>query len=228
MSVTHHSKSIFLRRHSGYTSAPVTTMALVARRWNLMEPLRAFAQSGRPVWGTCAGLIFLAGAAINVKQGGQELVGGLDVEVARNFFGAQINSFETHLPAPAAIRGIKDAMPADQPADTFRAVFIRAPAVTKVGPDVDVLAEYSLTADERAEDASRPEKVIVAVRQGSLMATAFHPEVTNDGRWHAMFADMVSASCAKLGRAALKAKALSNGVELVKPKDVPKPLPVIE
>lgn len=115
------------------------------------------------------------------KQGGQKLIGGLDVEVSRNFFGAQINSFETDLTPPAA-------MP-DRETGPCRALFIRAPAILEAGPNVEVLSEYTLTEDERAK--SGRDKVIVAVREGVLMATAFHPELTTDIRWHAMFVEMV-------------------------------------
>jgi len=76
-------------------------MANVAERWGLIEELRAFHSKGKPIWGTCAGLIFLAkDIGSGAKQGGQKLIGGLDVTVNRNFFGAQINSFETYIPAP--------------------------------------------------------------------------------------------------------------------------------
>ena len=208
-----------------------TTMALVARRWGLIEPLREFAGKGRPVWGTCAGMIFLANAAVaGTKEGGQELIGGLDIGVSRNFFGAQINSFETRLPAPPSLQSVQRGVPRDNIKETFRAIFIRAPAVMHVGKDVEVLGEYKLTDEERAEDASRPEKVVVAVRQGSLLATAFHPEVTDDRRWHALFVDMVSASAAKLGKAGESADAkqlAETDAHLVAPKDVPKPLPII-
>lgn len=115
-------------------------MALVAERWGLIPELRQFSAGGKPVWGTCAGLIFLADRATSMKEGGQVLLGGLDCLVQRNFFGAQINSFETALPAPPCLR--QQATPAQQPgaaagaapADTFRAMFIRAPAITEAGP----------------------------------------------------------------------------------------------
>jgi len=166
-----------------------TTMANIARRFDLFDPLREFQNSGRCVWGTCAGLIFLAERLQGgEKQGGQELLGGLDVSVNRNFFGSQIDSFETHIPWIAgAAEGNGDASP-------FRAVFIRAPAIMESGPGVEVLAKYTLPAEKRAkligtahEDVK---EVIVAVRQGKLLATSFHPEITADTRWHKMFVDM--------------------------------------
>lgn len=95
--------------------------------------------------------------------------------MSRNFFGAQVNSFETQLPAPGGVR-------AHGGADTFRAVFIRAPAVLEAGGNVEVLAEYKLTEAE-AEKAGGRGSVAVAVREGPLLATAFHPELTSDLRW---------------------------------------------
>jgi len=142
-----------------------TTMGLVAERWGLVEPLRAWVHGGRPTWGTCAGMILLAERATGQKQGGQPLIGGLDVTVNRNYFGRQIDSFETTL----IVAGFD---PPECPA-----VFIRAPGITEVGPEVEVLAEL-------------PESVIVAVRQGVILATAFHPELTPDVRWHELFLTM--------------------------------------
>jgi 5'-phosphate synthase pdxT subunit len=163
-----------------------TTMALVAERWGLLPELRAFARAGRPVWGTCAGMIFLAERAERTKQGGQELMGGLDITVSRNFFGNQQHSFEALLKAPEPLR----ALGGD---DTFRAVFIRAPVVLQAGPGVEVLARCPV-AEGRAAGAGAAEDeegVIVGVRSGPLMATAFHPELTSDARWHQLFVDMV-------------------------------------
>ncbi|KXZ56706.1 hypothetical protein GPECTOR_1g636 [Gonium pectorale] len=171
-----------LLRESLAASGESTTMALVAERWGLIPELQSFAKAGKPVWGTCAGMIFLAEAAEGQKKGGQALLGGLDITVSRNFFGAQVNSFETRLPAPECVKGFGST-------DDFRAVFIRAPAVLSTGPDVEVLAEYTLTPEEAAQHGR--EKVIVGVRKGVLMATAFHPELTTDIRWHQAFVDMV-------------------------------------
>eukprot|EP00850_Spirogloea_muscicola_P020046 SM000206S06255 [mRNA] locus=s206:51062:52597:- [translate_table: standard] len=168
-----------------------TTMANVAERSGLTPELRRFRESGRPVWGTCAGLILLAARATGQKEGGQALLGGLDVTVSRNFFGSQINSFETELPALQALAEQGSSEP-------FRAIFIRAPAVTSMGPSVEVLAEVELPEDfVRLEaDTKDPEgqscsRVAVAVRQGDLLATAFHPELTADLRWHKLFIGMV-------------------------------------
>lgn len=159
-----------------------TTMALIADQWKLTPELKAFADGGNPIWGTCAGMIFLANRAVGQKQGGQKLLGGLDIEVSRNFFGAQINSFETQLPAPTCVKDYGGT-------DDFRAMFIRAPAVLHVGPGVEVLAKYKLTEEERASQGLQD--VAVAVRHGVLMATAFHPELTKDTRWHQLFVDMI-------------------------------------
>ena len=145
-----------------------TTMANIARRWNLFEPLRDFQAKGGAVWGTCAGLIFLADRiGAGAKQGGQELLGGLDVTVDRNFFGSQIDSFETSLPCD---------IPGDDSLDkNFRALFIRAPAILSAGPDVEVMASYTLPAEKRTQRGDGLEKIIVAVKQKQLMATSFHP-----------------------------------------------------
>ncbi|XP_077225364.1 pyridoxine biosynthesis 2 isoform X3 [Tasmannia lanceolata] len=128
------------------------------------------------------------------KSGGQDLVGGLDCTVHRNFFGSQLQSFETELSVPELVA--KEGGPA-----TFRCVFIRAPAILKAGPDVEVLADYpvpleklicSKSVDESQEEKLRSEeKVIIAVKQGNLLATAFHPELTADTRWHSFFLKMV-------------------------------------
>lgn len=148
-----------------------TAMALVAERWGLVEPLRAWVRSGRPVWGTCAGMILLADRADGQKQGGQTLIGGLDVTVNRNYFGRQTESFVTEVDAPQL-----GAEPAP-------AVFIRAPAITALGPRVEALAHL---------EGKEGETITVAARQGSILATAFHPELTDDVRWHQYFLEMVA------------------------------------
>ncbi|NDJ79018.1 MAG: pyridoxal 5'-phosphate synthase glutaminase subunit PdxT [Chloroflexi bacterium] len=134
-----------------------TTIGKLAVRFDLLEPLRAFAQT-KPVWGTCAGMIVLA------KDIGrdQPLLGVIDITVNRNAFGRQVDSFETNLSVP------------ELGADPFHAVFIRAPLVTGVHDGVQVLA--------RLGDGG-----IVAVRQGHWLATAFHPELTPDDRFHRYF-----------------------------------------
>lgn len=149
-----------------------TTMGLIAERWGLVEPLRAWVRQARPIWGTCAGMILLAERATGQKQGGQPLLGGLDVTVNRNYFGRQVDSFETNLAVTAL---------GDPP---VHAVFIRAPAITEIGPGVESLATVP------GRDG---ESLHVAVRQGSILATAFHPELTVDLRWHEFFARIVHA-----------------------------------
>ncbi|KAJ1396161.1 Pyridoxal 5-phosphate synthase subunit PdxT/SNO [Sesbania bispinosa] len=172
-----------------------TTMAKLAEYHNLFPALREFVQMGKPVWGTCAGLIFLANKATGQKSGGQELVGGLDCTVHRNFFGSQIQSFEAELSVPELTS--KEGGP-----ETFRGVFIRAPAILEVGPEVQVLAAYPVPSnrlsspdssiDDKKENAEEESKVIVAVRQGNILATAFHPELTADTRWHSYFLKMAN------------------------------------
>ena len=149
-----------------------TSMGLIAERWGLVEPLRAWVHGGHPTWGTCAGMILLANQAIHQKQGGQPLLGGLDVTVDRNYFGRQVDSFEADLTAP--ILG----------SEPFRAVFIRAPAIIEVGEKAEMLLEVTTPNGQR---------VIAAARQDHLLATAFHPELTADPRWHALFVEIVRA-----------------------------------
>jgi pyridoxal 5'-phosphate synthase pdxT subunit len=148
-----------------------TTMAKLARIFDLLDPLRARIGDGLPVLGTCAGMILLAD---RIEEGvvGQETLGGLDVTVRRNAFGRQVDSFETDL----EFVGL---------ADPVHAVFIRAPWVESVGDGVEVLA--------RVSEGTAAGK-IVAVRQGPLMATSFHPEVGGDGRVHRLFVDLVKQS----------------------------------
>ncbi|MBB3044354.1 pyridoxal 5'-phosphate synthase glutaminase subunit PdxT [Nocardioides sp. LMS-CY] len=145
-----------------------TTMAKLVRTFDLFEPIRQRIKAGLPVFGTCAGMIMLADR-IEDGAAGQETLGGLDITVRRNAFGRQVDSFEGDL----VVAGL------DAP---VHAVFIRAPWVESVGPDVDVLA--------RVEDGPAAGR-IVAVRQGSLMATSFHPEVGGDARVHRLFVDLV-------------------------------------
>ena len=138
-----------------------TTFAKLAVRFGLMEPLRAFIRSGKPTWGTCAGLIFLA------KDVGrnQPTLAMMGITVKRNAFGRQVDSFI----APLAIKGIEGL---------YQAVFIRAPMIESVGDGVDVLARL-------------PDATIVAARQSNMLVTSFHPELTQDTRIHALFLTMV-------------------------------------
>jgi 5'-phosphate synthase pdxT subunit len=152
-----------------------TTMAKLARIFEVLDPLRERIRAGLPVFGTCAGMILLAD---RIEDGivGQETLGGLDITVRRNAFGRQVDSFETNLD----FAGLEESV---------HAVFIRAPWVESVGDGVDVLARVPEAA-AHGPAAGR----IVAVRQGPLMATSFHPEVGGDGRVHRMFVDLVRQS----------------------------------
>ncbi|XP_057526871.1 probable pyridoxal 5'-phosphate synthase subunit PDX2 [Amaranthus tricolor] len=171
-----------------------TTMAKLAEYHNMFPALREFVKMGKPVWGTCAGLIFLANKVFGQKTDGQELVGGLDCTVHRNFFGSQIQSFEAEISVPHVAD--KEGGPPG-----FRGVFIRAPAILEVGSEVEILAEVpvpdKLKTSEVIKESQKvyPEslnKVIVAVKQGNLLGTAFHPELTADNRWHLYFIKMVN------------------------------------
>jgi len=143
-----------------------TTMWKLADVFELMEPLRKRIANGLPVFGSCAGMIMLATDLLDRSEG-QETLGGLDVTVRRNAFGRQVNSFESDID----LRGV-DGPP-------FRAVFIRAPWVEQAGPGVEVLGTEPRTGR------------IVAVRQGPVLATSFHPELTRDGRIHQLFTEIV-------------------------------------
>jgi pyridoxal 5'-phosphate synthase pdxT subunit len=140
-----------------------TTMDKLVRAFDLFEPLRERIAGGLPVYGSCAGMIMLADRIAEPRPG-QQTLGGLDITVRRNAFGRQVDSFEEDIPFAGVDGG------------PMRAVFIRAPWVEDAGDGVDVLARA----------AGR----IVAVRQGALLATSFHPEVTGDTRVHELFVDM--------------------------------------
>ena len=146
-----------------------TTMSNLAITFGLMEPLRKRIAGGMPVYGSCAGMIMLASTVLDGRPD-QESFQGIDMTVRRNAFGRQVDSFE------AAV-GIDDIAGGD-----FHAVFIRAPWVEEVGDDVRVLG--------RVSDGAAAGR-IVAVRQGNLLATAFHPELTGDLRVHRYFVEMV-------------------------------------
>jgi 5'-phosphate synthase pdxT subunit len=147
-----------------------TTMFKLARTFDLFEPIRQRIKEGMPVFGTCAGMIMLADR-IEDGTADQETLGGLDITVRRNAFGRQVDSFEGDL----------DFAGLGQP---VHAVFIRAPWVEDAGPEVEVLA--------RVVGGPAAGK-IVGVRQGSLMATSFHPEVGGDDRIHRLFVDELVA-----------------------------------
>jgi pyridoxal 5'-phosphate synthase pdxT subunit len=146
-----------------------TTIGKLAAAFDLLEPLRKRIDGGLPAYGSCAGMILLADRVLDGVEG-QQTLGGLDVTVRRNAFGRQVDSFEATVP----LSGV--------PGEPFHAVFIRAPWVESVGPDVEVLGEV-----ESGPAAGR----IVAVRQGGLLATSFHPELAGDARVHALFVEIV-------------------------------------
>src|SRR5690349_19247288 len=144
--------------------------------FDLLEPLRERVAGGTPAYGSCAGMILLADEVLDGRPD-QQQIGGLDVVVRRNAFGRQVDSFETDLPVDGVEGG------------PVRAVFIRAPWVEKVGADVEVLATVPpLTA--AGHDAGEAAGRVVAVRRGSVLATAFHPELTGDLRVHGLFCRM--------------------------------------
>jgi 5'-phosphate synthase pdxT subunit len=145
-----------------------TTIGKLLVTFDLMDLVRARALAGMPMYGTCAGAIVLA-RRVTSRGVDQPLIGVLDVEIQRNAFGRQVDSFEVEVPLT-----ILDGQP-------YHAVFIRAPIITSVGPEVDVLG--------RLDDGT-----IVAAQQGNLLVTSFHPEMTTDGRVHRYFADLVEKS----------------------------------
>lgn len=149
-----------------------TTMSKLMDLGGMLSPLRALLAQGLPAFGTCAGLILLADEVLDTRRDAHSL-NGLDVTVRRNAFGRQVDSFETDL-----------AIDALGP-DPVHTVFIRAPWVESVGPSVEILA--SVTASDGREH-------VVAVRQGNALATAFHPEMTDDVRLHRHFVDVVATA----------------------------------
>ncbi len=150
-----------------------TVIDKLLRGFGLFEPLRQRLRAGLPAYGSCAGMILLADRVTDATTD-QQTLGGIDMTVRRNAFGRQVDSFEQEVayagwPAPV------------------HAVFIRAPWVEQVGESVEVLARV----ENRPADGEPGDGRIVAVRQGALMATSFHPEMTGDNRIHAQFVDMV-------------------------------------
>lgn len=141
-----------------------TTLRKLIHRWGLREPILDLARSGAPLFGTCAGMIMLAD---EITDGDEPVFPLLDVAVTRNAFGRQVDSFETDLRVPVL---------GERP---VHAVFIRAPIVERIGPGVNVLARL-------------PDQRVVAVRQGNVIATAFHPELAGETRFHRLVATMAA------------------------------------
>lgn len=173
-----------------------TTIALVAEREGLLDPLRQFVayspspsclnelikngSKRNPTWGTCAGLILLSEKTTNPKKNGQALIGGLPIRTTRNYFGSQIASFETML----------DIKPLSTP---FPAIFIRAPVVEEIYQQLQNETEIKATGNDGVEvfstlevhsEGKQQQDLIVAVRRGNIFGTAFHPELTQDNRLH--------------------------------------------
>ena len=141
-----------------------TTMASLMESFELIQPVRKMARDGLPIWGTCAGVVLLAKDISNYEM---ETLGLMDTKVRRNAFGSQVDSFEVDLQIPLV---------GEEP---FHAVFIRAPIIEEAKPGVEILSRL-------------PDGTIVAVKQGRLLACAFHPEFTDDLRFHSYFLNMVS------------------------------------
>lgn len=141
-----------------------TTISRLIAAYELEDEIKALAREGKPVFGTCAGMILLSG---DISGNTTRVLGLMDIRVKRNAFGRQRDSFETELAIPAL---------GDKP---YLAVFIRAPLIERCGDGVEVLAKLG-------------EGAIVAARQGKILVTAFHPELTGDLRFHRYFLDMVS------------------------------------
>jgi 5'-phosphate synthase pdxT subunit len=141
-----------------------TTIGKLMVPYGFIEPLRELSQSGFPIFGTCAGMILLAKSVLGLDV---ETIGAMDIRVRRNAFGRQVDSFETSL----SVSALGEA--------PFPAVFIRAPIIVEAEPGVEILARLS-------------DGTSVAARQGNLLVSAFHPELSSDLRFHAYFLDIVS------------------------------------
>ncbi|MHB8618246.1 MAG: pyridoxal 5'-phosphate synthase glutaminase subunit PdxT [Chloroflexota bacterium] len=150
-----------------------TTIGKLMEQYGLERPVKAMAEGGKAIWGTCAGMIMLAR---RIEDSDQPRLAVMDIAVSRNAFGRQVDSFEQALDVP--VLG----------PDPFHAVFIRAPLLTEAGPDVDVLARL-------------PDGRVVAARQGHLLVTAFHPELTRDTRFHEHFLALAARTAAAAARA---------------------------
>jgi pyridoxal 5'-phosphate synthase pdxT subunit len=142
-----------------------TTILKLMHIFKIFTPLKKMIENGFPVWGTCAGMICLAKTVVNSQESFLEPLGVMDIVVKRNAFGRQVDSFES------------DLLIASLGEKPYHAVFIRAPLIEKVEPQVEVLSRL-------------PDKTIVAARQGNLLVTSFHPELTDDFRFHEYFMEI--------------------------------------
>jgi 5'-phosphate synthase pdxT subunit len=162
-----------------------TTFTRLMAEYGLLEPIRRLAEDGVPIWGTCAGMIVLARRVSDLPQPG---LGLMDIVVERNAFGRQVDSFEADLTVPALGQ------------EPFPGVFIRAPIIREAGPGVEVLARLPArpaggpaSVSGRADGLNPDGAAVVAARQGHLLATAFHPELTGDTRLHRYFLDLAES-----------------------------------
>ena len=162
-----------------------TTFTHLMAEYGLLEPIRRLAKDGVPIWGTCAGTIVLARQASDMPRPGLDI---MDIVVERNAFGRQVDSFEAALLMPVLGQA------------PFPAVFIRAPIIRQVGPEVEVLARLPASATGEparpgggGHGASLDGGTVVAARQGHLLATTFHPELTSDPRLHRYFLALAEA-----------------------------------
>jgi len=168
-----------------------TTIGKLMTNWHLIEPVRKMAAEGKAIWGTCAGMILLAKDIGGLDQ---PLLGLMDITVKRNAFGSQLDSFEADLEVPAFEKELSGPVgTGDVP---FHAVFIRAPVIERIGPEAEEIALIP-GKEENQPDFSQKgpgHDVIVAARQDNLLATAFHPELTPDRRFHQLFLKMAERS----------------------------------
>ncbi|KAL0584224.1 hypothetical protein ABG067_005882 [Albugo candida] len=158
-----------------------TTIGKLAAECNLLDSLRNWTLvNSKPIWGTCAGMIMLCEDAKHSEEGGQNLIGGLKVQISRNFFGAQIRSFEKYIDGPPEFN-----------TEPYKAIFIRAPAIVSIDENsadkIQILSRLSGT----PEDKSDPSDVIISARKENILVTAFHPELTQDDRWHRYFIEKI-------------------------------------
>ena len=160
-----------------------TTIGKLSATYKLIDELKRLGEDGLPIWGTCAGMILLAR---EVEGANRPHLGLMDMTVERNAFGRQVESFEADLMIPA----LDVVSSEEEKGKRFHAVFIRAPSIKKVGEGVEVLAALYVKYPKGDEG------VIVAARQGNLLATAFHPELTEDTRFHRYFLNIVEKGMA--------------------------------
>jgi 5'-phosphate synthase pdxT subunit len=158
-----------------------TSIALIGERNGLLAALKKWVGEARPTWGTCAGCILLANRVLDQKEGGQPIIGGMDITVQRNYFGRQVCSFEADISV--------DIPTANN--THFPGVFIRAPAILSVNPNTEPGKEPVKILGRIDDPNGSNTQIIVAAKQGPLLATIFHPELTNNTSFHQYFVDLV-------------------------------------